>query len=94
MLWAVVFATAPGTVTLHTSDSSAQTFAIDAGVTKLSTPMIPGGYMRATLERDGATAIDLRPDGFTFNANPPSYNYNAFAAVAGSGSQAPSGSSR
>ena len=53
-------------------------------MSKLSMPLTPGGYMRATLSRgdSDATVLDLRPDGYTFDPNPPAYNYNAFAAFA------------
>lgn len=77
----MVFATAPSTVTLYTSDSNSQTFNVKAGVNKLSMPLTPGGYMRGTIARNGQNVVDFRPDGYTFDANPPSYNYNAFAAV-------------
>lgn len=85
-----MFATAPGTVTLYTSDNNSQTFNVNAGVNKLNMPLTPGGYIRGTMMRNGQTVIDFRPDGFTFNANPPAYNYNVFAAV--SGSQSPANS--
>ena len=39
--------------------------------------------MRGTVVRDGQTIIDLRPEGYTFDANPPVYNYNAFAVMGG-----------
>ncbi|KIP05382.1 glycoside hydrolase family 71 protein [Phlebiopsis gigantea 11061_1 CR5-6] len=87
VLWAVVFATAPGTVTLHTSDTTSQTFSVTAGVNKLSTNLTPGGYMRGTLARNGQTVIDFTPQGYTFDANPQTYNYNAFTAFAGANSQ-------
>lgn len=86
VLWAVVFATAPATVTLYTSDSSSQTFSVEAGVNKLSTLLTPGGYMRGTVVRDGQTVLDLRPAGYTFDANPETYNYNAFTASASTAS--------
>lgn len=82
MLWTVVFATAPGNLTLHTSDNTAQSFPVKAGVNKISTPLTPGGYMRGVLQRSGQTVIDLQPKGYTFNANPDAYNYNAFTAFA------------
>ena len=89
-LWAVVFATAPGTVTLYTSDTAKQTFQVTAGVNKLSMPLTPGGYMRGTLARGGQTVVDLKPAGYTFTANPQTYNYNAFTAFSsGTGGAAP-----
>ena len=90
MLWAAVFATAPATVTLYTSDSNSQTFDVQAGVNKLNMLLTPGGYMRGTITRNGQTVVDLRPQDYTFDANPSSYNYNAFTASATS--QAPASS--
>ncbi|KAH9950531.1 glycoside hydrolase [Amylocystis lapponica] len=83
-LWAVVFATAPSTVTLATSDSNSQTFPVDAGVTKLTVPLTPGGYMHGTIARNGASVVDLRPADYTFQSNPQTYNYNAYVAYSGS----------
>lgn len=90
VLWAVVFATAPGSVTLYTSDSAQQTFQVQAGVNKLQMELTPGGYMRGVLTRDGQTVIDLRPQGYTFTATPQTYNFNAFTAFAGASSNTPS----
>ena len=77
-IWVVVFATSPATVTLSTSTTDSQTFNVSVGVTKLSLPITAGGYMKAVLERNGQTVINLQPHGFYFNPSPPSYNYNAF----------------
>ena len=84
MLWAVVFATAPATVTLATSDSVSKQFSVNAGVSKLSLELTPGGYMQASLSRNGNTVVNLQPDGYSFNPNPQTYNYNAFVAFASS----------
>ncbi|TFK87288.1 glycoside hydrolase family 71 protein [Polyporus arcularius HHB13444] len=81
-LWAVVLATAAGQLTLSSSDTTSQTFDVQAGVNKLSLPLTAGGYMRGVLTRGGQTVIDLKPDGFVFNANPSAYNFNAFVANA------------
>ncbi|KAI0316034.1 glycoside hydrolase [Amylostereum chailletii] len=78
-VWAVVFAKSAGTVTLKTSDSNSQTFAVVAGMNKLSIAISAGGTMYAKLVRDGQTVVELSPS-FTFNGSPSSYNYNAFAA--------------
>lgn len=75
-VWAIVLATSSGTVTLSTSSSQSQTFSVSSGVSKLSIPISPGGYMAATLSRNGQTVVDLKSTNFTFNANPPSYNFN------------------
>lgn len=37
--------------------------------------------MAATLVRNGENVINLKPDNFTFNPNPPSYNFNALVAA-------------
>ncbi|KAI0354931.1 glycoside hydrolase [Trametes cingulata] len=85
VLWAVVFATAPGTVTLSTSDSTSQQFDVDAGINKLNVTLTPGGYMHGTLSRNGETVIDLKPDGYTFDPNPTTYNFNVFVALGAAG---------
>ncbi|KAI9058333.1 glycoside hydrolase family 71 protein [Trametes sanguinea] len=81
-LWAVVLATADGSLTLATSDTTSQTFQVKAGVNKFSLDLSPGGFMHGTLTRNGQTTIDLKPDNYTFNPNPPAFNYNAFVASA------------
>ncbi|QRV98082.1 alpha-1,3-glucanase [Ceratobasidium sp. AG-Ba] len=75
-LWAVVFATQPGKLTLSADPSKPQSFDIPAGVSKLQIPLIPGQGIAATLTRNGVTVVDMKPD-FTFNPNPETYNYNA-----------------
>ena len=62
--------------------SSSTTFNVSAGLSKLSVPIFPGDTMKATIERDGETIVELFPSNFTFQANPPSYNFNAFVASA------------
>ncbi|KAI0822261.1 glycoside hydrolase [Trametes gibbosa] len=83
-LWAVVLATADGEVTLQTSDTTSQTFPVKAGANKLSLALTPGGFMHGTLTRNGQTVIDLKPDGYKFDPNPATFNYNAFVASASS----------
>ncbi|KAI0661905.1 glycoside hydrolase [Cubamyces menziesii] len=83
-LWAVVLATADGSLTLATSDTTSQTFDIKQGVNKLSLDLTPGGFMHGTLTRNNQTVIDLKPDDYTFNPNPSAFNYNAFVASASS----------
>ena len=80
-MWAAVFATAPATVTLYTSDNNSQTFNVQAGVSKLSMPLTEtGGYMRAVLTRNNAVITDFAPSTYFYQANPSVYNYNAFTA--------------
>lgn len=74
--------TAPSTVTLTTSPTTSQTFNVPAGLSKLSLPISAGGTMKGTIERDGQTILELSPQNFTFQANPPSYNFNFFVASA------------
>ncbi|KIJ64429.1 glycoside hydrolase family 71 protein [Hydnomerulius pinastri MD-312] len=80
-IWAVVLAASPATVTLSTSSSQSQTFNVSAGLTKLSMPIQAGGFMHATLQRNGHTSINLQPQNFTFNPNPSSYNFNALVVA-------------
>ncbi|KAB5588576.1 Glucan endo-1,3-alpha-glucosidase agn1 [Ceratobasidium theobromae] len=82
-LGAVVFASAPGTVTLSADPSKPDTFEVPAGVSKLQIPLVPGQGIAATLTRNGTTVIKMKPD-FHFDPNPAKYNYNAatFFAVA------------
>jgi glucan endo-1,3-alpha-glucosidase len=74
--------TAPSNVTLTTSPTTSQTFQVPAGLSKLSLPIFPGGTMKGTIERGGQTIVELNPSNFTFQANPPTYNFNAFVANA------------
>ncbi|KIK99634.1 glycoside hydrolase family 71 protein [Paxillus rubicundulus Ve08.2h10] len=80
-VWAIVMAASPGIVTLSTSSTQSQTFNVTAGVTKLSLPIQANGFMHATLQRNGETIIDLQPQNFTFDPNPPSYNFNAYVVA-------------
>lgn len=77
-----MFATAPSTVTITTG--SAQTFSVPAGVTKLAVQLTPGAGMSGTITRDSSTVVSVNADGYTFNANPSEYNFNAFVAYASS----------
>ncbi|KAJ6559169.1 glycoside hydrolase [Mycena vulgaris] len=83
-VWALVLATAPGTVTLSTSPTASQTFDVTPGVNKLAIPIAPGGTMHGVLERDGQTVVELAPAAteFTFNGSPATFNFNAFVASA------------
>lgn len=81
IIWAVVFATCPGNVTLSTSPTQSQTFEVQTGATKLSLPITAGGYMSAVLERNGQTVINLQAENFTFDPNPSLYNFNALVVA-------------
>lgn len=80
-LWAIALTTAPSTVTLTTSASSTQTFAVPAGVSKLSVALVPGDGMRGTIERGGAVVAEAAAEGFVFEGEPGAYNFNAFVAA-------------
>ncbi len=79
-MFAVVLATQGGTLQLNS-----HSFTVPAGFSQYSIPLSPGDTMHATLIRNGATVVDVHPSGYSFNANPPSYNYNAFVAMGCSG---------
>lgn len=82
-LWAVVFATSDATVEITTSSGTTQTTNVNAGVTKISMDLVAGSGMSAKLTRNGKTVVSLDPgSAFTFNANPETYNYNAFVTYA------------
>ncbi|KAF7440239.1 hypothetical protein PC9H_000583 [Pleurotus ostreatus] len=75
-LWAVVFATSPGSVTL-TSGTNTQTFSVNAGVNKLKLPLSPG-KITVSMTKNGQVIINYSPAGYTFITNPVTYNYNAY----------------
>ncbi|KZV70181.1 glycoside hydrolase family 71 protein [Peniophora sp. CONT] len=79
-VWAVSLTSAPSTVTLSTSATNTRTFEVDGGVSMLSIDISAGDTMRATVERDGETTVDLNPD-FVFQGATGTYNFNAFVAV-------------
>lgn len=86
VLQAVVFSTAPGTVTL-TSGGNSKAFEIQAGISKVRVENAPG-MIRATLSRDGKTVVDVAPaaEEFQFTTSPEHYNFNAYIASKGSSS--------
>lgn len=69
---------APSSVTIN-----AQTFSVPAGLTKLSVGLSPGDTMRGTISRGGADVVCVHPEGYSFEANPRAYNFNAFVASSG-----------
>ncbi|CDO71438.1 Glycoside Hydrolase Family 71 protein [Trametes cinnabarina] len=89
-LWAVVLATAPASLTLATGDNATQTFDVQPGVNKFNMSLTPGGFMQGTLTRNNVAVIDLKPDGYTFDPNPATFNFNVFvAAASGNAAAAP-----
>ncbi|KAJ7250848.1 glycoside hydrolase [Mycena haematopus] len=83
-VWAIVMATAPGSVTLSTTATDAQSFDVQAGINKLSIPIAPGGTLNAELSRNGASVVTLANPGtnFTFNGAPETFNYNILVTSA------------
>ncbi|KAG8991914.1 hypothetical protein FRB95_003474 [Tulasnella sp. JGI-2019a] len=79
-LFVDVLCTAPSTVVLATSDGNSKTFQVQAGASQLSMPLTVGGYIEATIQRNGATVVTCKPDGYTFTDSPKTYNYNFFMA--------------
>ncbi|KAJ6617911.1 glycoside hydrolase [Mycena sp. CBHHK59/15] len=80
-LWAAVFATGPGSVTL-TTGSSSQTFVnVTAGVNKLKIPLAAGN-ITVSLVRDGKTVISKTDAGYTYTESPELYNYNFYVGSA------------
>ena len=61
--------------------STSVTFQVPAGVSHLKAPLNVGGGMRASVFRDGQTVLDFTPNGYIFNPNPKTYNFNAFVAA-------------
>ena len=82
-LFAVVLAKSEAEVTLSTSSNN-KTVTVPPGLTQLSLPLNPGDTIKAVLSRDNSTIVQLSPGNFTFKANPKTYNFNAFCAMADS----------
>ena len=82
-LFAVVLAKSEAVVTLSTSSNN-KTVTVPPGLTQLSLPLNPGDTIKAVLSRDNSTVVQLSPGNFTFEANPKTYNFNAFCAMADS----------
>lgn len=81
LLWAVVFATAPATVELYTTETRKHTFSVAPGMTKLSCPLKADGGMKATMIRDGEVVASCSPVGYRFESRPGVYNFNVVVAV-------------
>lgn len=87
--WVTVFVPKSSTVTLTTSvtpassnnSSNSVSFQVPAGVSHLQAPLVPGGGMGASVSRSGQTVLDFVAQGYVFDPNPTTYNYNAFVAA-------------
>lgn len=76
-LYAAVFATSAGSVTL-TSGSTSQTFTVTAGLNKLKMPLAAGA-IGGQLTRNGATVASYDSTGsFAYDLTPATYNFNYF----------------
>ena len=75
-LWALAIAKAPCQVQLN-----GQTFAVDAGINKLSVRLAPGDSMSGKILRAGQEVAAVNPAGYSFAGAPPTYNYNVFVAA-------------
>ncbi|KAG8992977.1 hypothetical protein FRB93_002129 [Tulasnella sp. JGI-2019a] len=78
-LWALVFATAPGVITLS-SGSNSQSYNVVGGVSKLQLAQGEGG-VGAAMSRNGENVYSFSPTGFSFTLHPSSYNFNAYVAA-------------
>jgi len=87
-VWALAITSAPGKVTLQTSDTNSKTFDVLRGVTKLAIPISPGDTMKGSIERNGRKLVDVTAPGFVFQGKPKAFNYNYFVTGAGSGDKA------
>lgn len=80
-LWADVLLSGPATVTLATADGKSQSWDVaTAGPGRFSIPLTVGGFISATVERDGKTVLTCKPEGYTFTDKPQAYNFNSFVA--------------
>lgn len=67
-LWAAVFATSSGGVTL-TSGSNSQTFSVSTGVNKLQLSL-SSGSISVSMSRNGAVLFSATPTDFTYTTSP------------------------
>ena len=77
----VVFATAAATVNAYTTDDNKVSFAVQAGMSKLSFPLVAGGGMKAVMSRNGATVASCNPTAYRFESRPGVYNFNVCVAM-------------
>lgn len=81
MLWTEVHLTEAATVTLATSDGNSKSFQVGAGVQRMFMPLTVGGYIQTTIERNGASVLTCKGDGYAFTDSPETYNFNSFMAA-------------
>jgi glucan endo-1,3-alpha-glucosidase len=79
-LYAVVFATAPGSLQLSIGSSNSTT-AITPGVNKIKLALSPGSPTAVLRDGGGNILIDFSPSGFTYVTKPSAYNFNYHMAA-------------
>ncbi|KAF9070679.1 glycoside hydrolase [Rhodocollybia butyracea] len=100
-IWAITLLSEPANVTLEIIPSSnsssttplaSQTFSVPAGISKLTIPIsVPDSLdsvsMQGAVERGGDVVmkLDAGSQGFTFVAQPQTFNYNAWVGCVGGG---------
>ena len=83
-MFVVVLASTASQVQLSTAanpSENVQTFDVPAGATRLAIPLTRNGGMSGKILRNGEVIASVHPEGFFFNPNPETYNFNAFAAM-------------
>ncbi|KJA28763.1 glycoside hydrolase family 71 protein [Hypholoma sublateritium FD-334 SS-4] len=79
--WMVVFATAAATVDAYTTNTNKVSFAVKAGMSKLSFPLLADGGMKAVMVRNGAVVAECNPTTYRFESRPGVYNFNTLVAM-------------
>ena len=78
-MYCVVFASAPCTVEMSTAadaSQNVQTFNVSEGAHPISIPLTPQGGMSARMIRNGESVVELDADGYTFQENFSTYDFN------------------
>ena len=81
MAWVIVFATHPAIVETYTTEEMKTIHEVDAGMSKLSFPLHPGGGVKAVMIREGTVVANCTPIGYRFESRPGVYNFNAYVAM-------------
>jgi glucan endo-1,3-alpha-glucosidase len=79
-LYAVVFATGPGSLQLSIGSSN-RTTAISPGVNKIKLPLSPGSPTALLRDSNGNLLLSFSPSGFTYVTKPAAYNFNYYMAA-------------
>ncbi|KAI0056333.1 glycoside hydrolase [Artomyces pyxidatus] len=79
--WGLAFLANPAEVTLACGNTS-ETFALQAGVSKIKLTLLESCALTAQIAREGKMVSYFEPDGMAFNSGQPErYNFNAFVTV-------------